>query len=84
MANCASRRVTGLRCSAAPPPRLLSPHALQCLHAPSQTAVPGPPVECVVLATGYCYAFPFLDEATVGLRFRGERSTSKNVNLFGC
>merc|ERR1719498_1779859 len=33
----------------------------------------GPPVERVVLATGYLYEFPFLDEATVGLRFRGER-----------
>ena len=33
--------------------------------------VDGPPVEVVVLATGYCYAFPFLDEAAVGMRFRG-------------
>jgi len=35
---------------------------------------PGPPVDRVVLATGYVYAFPFLDEAKVGMRFRGRRS----------
>lgn len=38
-----------------------------------ETAVPGPPVESVVLATGYVYDFPFLDEAALGMRFRGER-----------
>ena len=36
-------------------------------------AVPGPPVERVVLATGYLYDFPFLDESGLGMRFRGER-----------
>lgn len=35
--------------------------------------VAGPPVDQVILATGYNYNFPFLDEATVGMRFRGER-----------
>jgi len=35
--------------------------------------VAGPPVETVILATGYNYAFDFLDEATTGLAFRGRR-----------
>ena len=35
--------------------------------------VAGPPVERVVLATGYCYAFPFLDEAALGMSFVGQR-----------
>ena len=39
----------------------------------SGEAVAGPPVDSVVLATGYCYAFPFLDEERLGMRFRGLR-----------
>ena len=35
--------------------------------------VGGPPVGRVVLATGYLYDFPFLDEAACGMTFRGER-----------
>lgn len=36
-------------------------------------AVPGPPVQRVILATGYEYSFPFLDEEAVGMVFRGQR-----------
>jgi len=32
-------------------------------------ALPGPAVDVVILATGYTYAFPFLDEASLGLDF---------------
>lgn len=32
-------------------------------------AVPGPPVDVVLLATGYTYTFPFLDEQDLGLTF---------------
>lgn len=34
-----------------------------------QQIVPGEPVDVVILATGYTYAFPFLDEEGVGLEF---------------
>ena len=30
-------------------------------------------MDAVVLATGYCYSFPFLDEGPVGMRFEGLR-----------
>jgi len=30
-------------------------------------------VDAVVLATGYCYSFPFLDEGPIGMRFEGLR-----------
>ena len=33
----------------------------------------GPPVDRVVLATGYVYSFPFLDEQALGMAFRGKR-----------
>ena len=33
----------------------------------------GPPVDRVVLATGYVYSFPFLDEQALGMEFRGKR-----------
>lgn len=36
--------------------------------------VPGPSVDRVILATGYVYAFPFLDEVTTGLQFEKRRS----------
>jgi len=39
----------------------------------SGEAVAGPPVDAVVLATGYCYSFPFLDEQPLGMRFKGLR-----------
>lgn len=32
-------------------------------------ALPGPTVDSVILATGYIYAFPFLDDAVLGLEF---------------
>ena len=41
--------------------------------ASDPTVLPGPPVDRVVLATGYLYSFPFLDEQHLGMRFRGER-----------
>ena len=30
-------------------------------------------MDAVVLATGYCYSFPFLDEGPIGMRFEGLR-----------
>lgn len=49
-------------------------HADGRLRAPSGGAiVPGPPVDTVILATGYEYDFPFLDEEELGLSFRGQR-----------
>ncbi len=30
-------------------------------------------MDAVVLATGYCYSFPFLDEEPLGMRFEGLR-----------
>jgi hypothetical protein len=30
-------------------------------------------VDAVVLATGYCYSFPFLDEGLLGMCFEGRR-----------
>ena len=38
--------------------------------------VDGPPVDQVILATGYVYGFPFLDEEAVGMRFQGRRSVT--------
>lgn len=35
--------------------------------------LPGPPVDTVILATGYVYSFPFLDEESTGMTFRGQR-----------
>ena len=35
---------------------------------------PGPPIDRVILATGYVYAFPFLQEEAVGMQFEGRRS----------
>lgn len=53
--------------------RLSSDGRLRFQGEDTDMEMPGPPVERVVLATGYVYEFPFLDEASVGLRFRGER-----------
>ena len=39
----------------------------------AEIVLPGPPVDRVVLATGYVYSFPFLDEAALGMSFRGKR-----------
>jgi len=44
--------------------------------ASGSVVVDGPPVERVVLATGYLYAFPFLDETECGMTFAGERSAT--------
>jgi thioredoxin reductase len=38
------------------------------------TKAPGPPIDRVILATGYVYAFPFLKEDEVGMEFEGRRS----------
>ena len=38
--------------------------------------LPGPPVDAVVLATGYTYSFPFLDEHALGMRFVGRRAVT--------
>ena len=40
---------------------------------PPAEPVPGPPVQRVILATGFEYSFPFLDEAAVGMVFKGKR-----------
>ena len=39
----------------------------------SGEAVPGPPVQHVILATGYVYDFPFLDAEQVGMSPFGQR-----------
>ena len=49
----------------------------------SGEAVAGPPVDAVVLATGYCYAFPFLDEERLGMRFRGLRHVTPLYEVRG-
>ena len=61
--------------------RLCSDGRLRCGaeaegEAESELLVAGPPIDRVVLATGYCYAFPFLDEEAVDLRFRQQRWVS--------
>ena len=34
---------------------------------------PGPPIDAVILATGYVYAFPFLNEESVGMQINANR-----------
>jgi lysine/ornithine N-monooxygenase len=41
----------------------------------------GPPVDAVILATGYLYDFPFLDEPELGMEFRGRRHVSPLYHL---
>ena len=53
--------------------RLGADGRLCCECGAGDGVVAGPPVERVVLATGYCYAFPFLDEAALGMSFVGQR-----------
>ena len=39
----------------------------------NEASMPGPPVDQVILATGYVYSFPFLEEAALGMAFKGKR-----------
>lgn len=38
--------------------------------------LPGPPIDTVILATGYVYSFPFLCEQSLGMSFRGRRAVT--------
>lgn len=51
--------------------RLAAPHDGD--GGEEEQVVEGPPVDCVILATGYLYDFPFLEEGPCDLTFRGER-----------
>ena len=53
--------------------RLAAPRAGGGGGGEEEEEVEGPPVTKVVLATGYVYSFPFLDETACGLTFEGER-----------
>ncbi len=53
--------------------RLPAASSGECHAPPFTAALPGPPIQSVILATGFLYSFPFLVEENVGMSFHHRR-----------